>query len=73
MRKLFEDWASPLEIEGATIALKLVRVEKITAGDVERIEILPQGLRLRHTNTPDPQSSLQAKFNVQYVTARAHG
>jgi 2-methylcitrate dehydratase PrpD len=86
--KLFENWASPLEIEGATIALKqfpccgsthpaitmmlrLVREEKITAGDVERIEILPHGRRLRHTNTPYPQSSLEAKFSVQYVTARA--
>ena len=86
--KLFEDWASPLEIEGATIALKqfpccgsthpaitmmlrLVREEKITAGDVRRIEILPHGRRLRHTNTPDPQSSLEAKFSVQYVCARA--
>ena len=86
--KLFEDWASPLEIEGATIALKqfpccgsthpaitmmlrLVREEKITAGDVQRIEILPHGRRLRHTNTPHPQSSLEAKFSVQYVCARA--
>ena len=86
--KLFEDWASPLEIEGATIALKqfpccgsthpaitmmlrLVREEKMTPGDVERIEILPHGRRLRHTNTPFPQSSLEAKFSVQYVTARA--
>ena len=86
--KLFEDWASPLEIEGTTIALKqfpccgsthpaiammqkLVREEKITAGDVQRIEILPHGRRLRHTNTPNPQSALEAKFSVQYVTARA--
>ena len=86
--KLFEDWASPLEIEGASIALKqfpccgsthpaitmmlrLVREEKITADDVERIEILPHSRRLRHTNTPYPQSSLEAKFSVQYVTARA--
>ena len=86
--KLFEDWASPLEIEGATIALKqfpccgsthpaitmmlqLVREEKITASDVQRIEILPHGRRLRHTNTPQPQSSLEAKFSVQYVCARA--
>ena len=86
--KLFEDWASPLEIEGASIALKqfpccgsthpaitmmlrLVREEKISAGDVQRIEILPHGRRLRHTNTPYPQSSLEAKFSVQYVCARA--
>ena len=86
--KLFEDWASPLEIEGASIALKqfpccgsthpaitmmlqLVREEKINAGDVEKIEILPHGRRFRHTNTPYPQSSLEAKFSVQYVCARA--
>ena len=88
VNKLFEDWASPLEIEGATIALKqfpccgsthpaitmmlqLVREEKITAADIEKIEILPHSRRLRHTNTPHPQSSLEAKFSVQYVTARA--
>jgi 2-methylcitrate dehydratase PrpD len=88
VNKLFEDWASPLEIEGPTIALKqfpccgsthpaitmmlrLVREEKITVADVEKIEILPHGRRLRHTNTPYPQSSLEAKFSVQYVTARA--
>lgn len=88
VNKLFEDWASPLEIESATIALKqfpccgsthpaiammlqLVREEKITAADVVKIEILPHGRRLRHTNTPHPQSSLEAKFSVQYVTARA--
>ena len=86
--KLFEDWASPLEIEGTTIALKqfpccgsthpaitmmlrLVREEKLTASDVEKIEILPHGRRLRHTNTPFPQSSLEAKFSVQYVCVRA--
>ncbi len=86
--KLFEDWASPLEIEGSSIALKqfpccgsthpaitmmlrLVREEKMTAGDVQKIEILPHGRRLRHTNTPYPQSCLEAKFSVQYVCARA--
>jgi 2-methylcitrate dehydratase PrpD len=39
--------------------------------DIASIEILPHGRRLRHTNTPDPQTSLEAKFSVQYVVARA--
>lgn len=86
--KLFDHWASPLEIEGPSIALKqfpccgsthpaitmmlqLVREEQISAADVVKIDILPHGRRLRHTNTPFPQSSLEAKFSVQYVCARA--
>jgi 2-methylcitrate dehydratase PrpD len=51
--------------------LMLRREENIRAGDVERIQILPNGRRLRHTNTPRPATSLQAKFSVQYIVARA--
>ena len=43
----------------------------ISPQDVARIEILPHGRRLRHTDTPLPQSPLEAKFSVQYVVARA--
>ncbi len=53
------------------MALKLRREEKVTAADIARIEVLPHGRRLRHTNTPHPQTSLEAKFSVQYVVARA--
>jgi 2-methylcitrate dehydratase PrpD len=88
VEKLFQDWATPLEIEGETIALKqfpccgsthpaitmmlrLVREDGVRAGDVTSIEVLPHARRLRHTNTPHPRSSLEAKFSVQYATARA--
>ncbi len=86
--KMFHDWASPLEIEGDTIALKqfpccgsthpaitmmlsLVREEGVRASDVVEILVLPHGRRLRHTDNPFPGSSLEAKFSVQYATARA--
>lgn len=52
-------------------ALKLRREENVRADDIARIRILPNQRRLRHTNTPRPQTSLQAKFSVQYVVARA--
>ncbi len=54
-----------------TMMLRLVREEGLRAQDVARIEILPHGRRLRHTDTPLPQSPLEAKFSVQYVVARA--
>lgn len=86
--KVLADWASPLEIEhnsialkqfpccGSThpaimMALKLAREEKIRAEDVQRLEVMPHGRRLRHTNTPVPQTPLQAKFSVQYAVVRA--
>lgn len=51
--------------------LALVHEEGIHAHSVHSIEILPHQRRLRHTNTPHPETSLQAKFSVQYVVARA--
>ena len=51
--------------------LRLVREEGVRAGDVAAIEVLPHARRLRHTDNPWPQSSLEAKFSVQYATARA--
>lgn len=53
------------------IMLALVREEGIGAEDVQRLEILPHSRRLRHTNTPRPETSLQAKFSVQYAVVRA--
>jgi 2-methylcitrate dehydratase PrpD len=53
------------------MALKLAREGAIRADDVQRIEILPHGRRLRHTNTPLPLTPLQAKFSVQYAVVRA--
>ena len=53
------------------MALKLRREEQIAGANISGIEIQPHGRRLRHTNTPHPQTSLEAKFSVQYVVARA--
>jgi len=53
------------------MALQLRREDKVKAADISRIEVLPHGRRLRHTNTPHPQTPLDAKFSVQYVVARA--
>lgn len=54
-----------------SMALKLRREERLSPADIAGIEVLPHGRRLRHTNTPHPQTSLEAKFSVQYVVARA--
>ena len=40
-------------------------------GQVERIESWTHARRLEHTNRPDPQSTFDAKFSVQYCLARA--
>jgi 2-methylcitrate dehydratase PrpD len=53
------------------MALQLRREDKVKAEDIARIEVLPHGRRLRHTNTPHPQTPLEAKFSVQYVVVRA--
>jgi 2-methylcitrate dehydratase PrpD len=52
-------------------ALRLRREESVDPGDIAKILILPNQRRLRHTNTPRPQTSLQAKFSVQYAVVRA--
>ena len=51
--------------------LKLRKEESIRANDVKNIEIMPHSRRLPHTNNPDPQTPLAAKFSVQYAVARA--
>ncbi|MDQ8728291.1 MmgE/PrpD family protein [Bradyrhizobium sp. LHD-71] len=50
---------------------ELRREHGLRPDDVAHITLLPHGRRLRHTDTPQPQSSLEAKFSVQYVCARA--
>lgn len=52
-------------------AQRLAKTHALDANDVAHIEILPNANRLRHTNKPWPASSLDAKFSVQYVVARA--
>ena len=51
--------------------LKLTREHDVKAGQVESIETWTHPRRLEHTNRPDPLSSLDAKFSVQYCVARA--
>ncbi|MEJ0016055.1 MAG: MmgE/PrpD family protein [Acetobacteraceae bacterium] len=51
--------------------LALVREHGLTPAMVERVDSWTHPRRLAHTNRPDPQSELDAKFSVQYCLARA--
>src|ERR1700733_5730951 len=51
--------------------LSLVREHGLTPGMVERVDSWTHPRRLAHTDRPDPQSELDAKFSVQYCLARA--
>jgi 2-methylcitrate dehydratase PrpD len=51
--------------------LELVRRHDLTPDTVATIESWTHPRRLEHTNRPDPQSALDAKFSVQYCLARA--
>jgi 2-methylcitrate dehydratase PrpD len=51
--------------------LDLVRRHDLKPANVARIDAWTHARRLEHTNRPDPQSGLQAKFSVQYCLARA--
>jgi 2-methylcitrate dehydratase PrpD len=51
--------------------LDLVARRAIDPQDVVRIDGWIHARRLQHTNRPDPQSQLDAKFSLQYVLARA--
>ena len=53
------------------LMLDLVRRHDLRAETVARIECWTHARRLEHTNRPDPQSGLEAKFSVQYCLARA--
>src|SRR5437762_1818639 len=53
-------------------ALLLLRGEHLIAPEkVVRIDSWTHPRRLAHTDRPDPQSGLDAKFSVQYCLARA--
>ena len=54
-----------------TMALQLRQEETFNPQDIEKVDILPHRRRLPHTNNPDPQTPLAAKFSVQYAVARA--
>ncbi len=51
--------------------LSLVREHALTPAMVERVDTWTHPRRLAHTNRPDPNSNLDAKFSVQYCLARA--
>jgi 2-methylcitrate dehydratase PrpD len=51
--------------------LMLVREHDLTPEQVERVDSWTHPRRLAHTNRPDPNSELDAKFSVQYCLARA--
>jgi 2-methylcitrate dehydratase PrpD len=51
--------------------LELVQKHNLKPEQVARIDSWTHSRRLEHTNRPDPQSSLDAKFSVQYTLARA--
>ena len=51
--------------------LELVQKHNLKPEQVARIDSWTHTRRLEHTNRPDPQSSLDAKFSVQYTLARA--
>ena len=51
--------------------LEVVRQHDLKADAVERIQCWTHTRRLEHTNRPNPQSTKDAKFSVQYCLARA--
>ena len=51
--------------------LELVRQHDLKAPAVERVQSWTHERRLEHTNRPDPKSTKDAKFSVQYCLARA--
>jgi 2-methylcitrate dehydratase PrpD len=51
--------------------LQLVHQHDLKPEQVARIDSWTHTRRLEHTNRPDPQSDLDAKFSVQYTLARA--
>jgi 2-methylcitrate dehydratase PrpD len=51
--------------------LSLMREHGLTPAMIERVDSWTHPRRLAHTNRPDPQSGLDAKFSVQYCLARA--
>ena len=55
--------------------IEIVRAHAIEPEQVRQVDCWIHARRLKHTNRPDPQSALEAKFSVQYCVARAlmHG
>lgn len=58
-------------IPAVAMALQLRNEESLNIDDIAKVEILPHRRRLPHTNNPDPQTPLAAKFSVQYAVSLA--
>jgi 2-methylcitrate dehydratase PrpD len=52
-------------------ALEIRERDGFSAADIESLKITEHPRRLGHTDTPNPESSLDAKFSVQYCVAIA--
>ena len=53
-------------------ALSIVAEQGVLAPEaIERVETWTHERRLAHTNRPEPKTGLEAKFSVQYLTAKA--
>jgi 2-methylcitrate dehydratase PrpD len=55
----------------ADALLAIMSEHALTAASIAAVRSWTHPRRLRHTNRPNPQSGLDAKFSVQYVLARA--
>jgi 2-methylcitrate dehydratase PrpD len=55
--------------------IEIVRAHHVDPDQVSEINVQIHARRLEHTNRTDPQSTLEAKFSLQYCVARAlmHG
>lgn len=53
------------------VAIELAQQHKLREEDIAEVYVWTHQRRLKHTNRPDPNSELDAKFSVQYVVARA--
>jgi 2-methylcitrate dehydratase PrpD len=53
------------------VMLDLVHRDDLRPDEVARVDCWTHARRLEHTDRPDPQSGLEAKFSVQYCLARA--
>jgi 2-methylcitrate dehydratase PrpD len=51
--------------------IDLATTHDLKPDQVARIEAMPHARRLPHTDNPDPQTPLGAKFSIQYCIARA--
>lgn len=54
----------------ADVAIGLYDREGVPLDQIKHVDVWTHPRRLKHTNRPDPQGVLDAKFSVQYVVSR---